>query len=196
MIGPDASVRAAFARGALAIAAHKPWKSVTIFDIADAARVTVSELAGLAPADAPDVLDDHFDRAAAADLSGVDRSQGLRDRLFDLAMKRFEAMEPHRAALLALEDGRDGVAVAAAFARAGRTARWLITLAGAPTDGVDGAAQVQALAVALTRAHRSWREDANGDFARTMATLDRSLRQTASWATRFGVKGWDEPAAP
>lgn len=193
MIGPDASARAAFARGVLAIAAAKPWRAVTIFDIADAARIPVSDLAGLAPSDAADVLDDHFDRAAAADVSGIDRAQTLRDRLFDLAMKRFEAMEPHRPALLALEEGRDGVAVAAAYGRAGRTARWLLTLAGAATEGVDGAAQVQALAVALTRAQRAWREDANGDFARTMAALDRSLRQTGSWASRLGMRGWDDP---
>lgn len=190
MMGPDASARAAFARGVLAIAASKPWRDVTIFDIADAAHVTVADLAGLAPGDAADVLDDHFDRLAAAEVSGADRAEPLRDRLFDLAMKRFEAMEPHRAALLALEENRDGVGVAAAFARAGRTARWLITLAGESVSGVDGTAQVQALAVALTRTHRAWREDKDGDFVRTMAALDKSLRQTETWASRLGVKGW------
>ena len=35
MIGPDAAARAAFARGTLALAAGKPWRDVTIFDIAD-----------------------------------------------------------------------------------------------------------------------------------------------------------------
>ncbi|MDX2233074.1 MAG: hypothetical protein NW200_01130 [Hyphomonadaceae bacterium] len=186
MIGPDAAARAAFAKGVLKLAGAKPWRDVTIFDIAEAAHVDVASLAGLSPADAPDVLDDHFDRAAAEGVTGIDHSQPLRDRVFDLAMKRFEAMEPHRGALLALERGRDGVAAAAAYARAGRSARWLLTLAGERVDGVDGAAKVQALAVTLTRGHQAWREDADGDFAKTMAALDRSLRQTEEWGERLG----------
>lgn len=186
MIGPDAQARAAFARGALKIAGSKPWREVTIFDIADAAKVEAASLAGVSPADAPDILDDHFDRAAAAGVTAVDRTQTLRDRVFDLAMKRFEAMEPHRAALLALDDGRDGVAIASAFGRAGRTARWLFTLAGENVDGVDGAAKVQGLAVVLTRAHSAWREDADGDFVKTMAALDKGLRSAESWSERLG----------
>jgi hypothetical protein len=186
MIGPDANARASFAQGVLKVAGVKPWRDVTIFDIAEAAHADVAGLAGLSPADAPDVLDDHFDRAAAEGVTGVDHSQPLRDRIFDLAMKRFEAMEPHRAALLALEQGRDGVAIAAAYARAGRTARWLMTLAGERVDGVDGAAKVQALAVSLTRAHQAWRDDADGDFVKTMAALDKSLRQIEDWTERLG----------
>ena len=186
MIGPDATARAAFARGVLAVAGAQAWREVTIFDIATAAQTDVAAVAGLSPADAPDILDDHFDRAAAADVTGIDRTQVLRDRVFDLAMKRFEAMEPHRAALLALEDGRDGVAIASAYARAGRTARWLFTLAGESVDGVDGAAKVQGLAVVLTRAHAAWRDDKDGDFAKTMAALDKGLRSAESWSDRLG----------
>ncbi len=186
MIGPDATARAAFARGVLKIAGAKPWREVTIFDIADAAKVEAASLAGFSPADAADSLDDHFDRAAAAGVTAVDRTQGLRDRVFDVAMKRFEAMEPHRTALLALEDGRDGVAIASAFGRAGRTARWLLTLAGESVDGVDGAAKVQGLAVVLTRAHSAWRDDKDGDFVKTMAALDKGLRQAETWSERLG----------
>lgn len=186
MIGPDAAAREAFARGVLAIAGGKPWRDVTIFDIAAAASVEVASLAGLSPGDASDILDDHFDRAAAAGVTGVDRTQILRDRVFDMAMKRFEAMEPHRAALLALEDNRDGVAIAQAFARAGRTAKWLLTLAGEAVDGVDGAAKVQGLAVVLTRARSAWRDDTAGDFAKTMAALDKGLRSAETWSERIG----------
>lgn len=187
MMGPDAAARAAFARGALALAAARAWKDVTIFDIADAAQTEIASLAGLSPSDAADVLDDHFDRAIALDLRTPDMTQSLRDRLFDLSMKRFEAMEPHRAALLSIETGRDGVAAAAAFARAGRTARWILTLAGERVDGIDGAAKVQGLAVVLTRSHQAWREDKDGDFVKTMAALDKGLRQAEEWSERFGL---------
>lgn len=188
MLGPDPAARAAFARGVLAIAAGRTWKDVTIFDIAAAAGTDVAALAGLSPADAADVLDDQFDREIAQGLREVDRTQTFRDRLFDLAMKRFEAMEPHRAALSAIEADRDGVAHASAFARAGRTARWILTLSGERVDGIDGAAKVQGLAVVLTRAREAWRADKDGDFARTMAALDKGLRQAEEWGARLGIK--------
>jgi hypothetical protein len=188
MIGPDPAARAAFAKGALALAADKPWRDVTIFDIAAAAQTHVAALAGLAPSDAADVVDDHFDRAAADGVTGIDATQGLRDRLFDLAMRRFEAMEPHRYAVIALDRTHDGLGQAQAFARAGRTARWLLTLAGESVEGVDGAAKVQGLAVVLTRARSAWKNDTDGDFVRTMAALDKGLREAETWAGRLGLR--------
>ncbi|KAF0182287.1 MAG: hypothetical protein FD124_2042 [Alphaproteobacteria bacterium] len=188
MIAPDPAARAAFAKGVLALAADRPWREVTIFDIAKAAETDIASLAGLAPSDASDILDDHFDRAAAQGVTSIDTTQGLRDRLFDLAMRRFEAMEPHRFAIIALDRTQDGLGQAQAFARAGRTARWLLTLAGETVDGVDGAAKVQGLAVVLTRAHAAWKNDADGDFTRTMAALDKGLRDAETWAERLGLK--------
>ena len=188
MISPDPAARAAFAKGVLALAAEKNWRDVTIFDIASAAGADVASLAGLAPSDAADVVADHFDRAAAAGVAGIDREQGLRDRLFDLAMRRFEAMEPHRFAVVALDRVQDGLGQAVAFARTGRTARWLLTLAGEAVDGVDGAAKVQGLAVVLTRAHAAWKSDTDGDFTHTMAALDKGLREAETWAGRLGLR--------
>lgn len=187
-MAPDPTARAAFARGVLALAGERNWRNVTIFDIANAANVEVAALAGLSPSDAADVVDDHFDRAAAKGVTAIDATQGLRDRLFDLAMRRFEAMEPHRFAVIALDRAMDGLGQAVAFARAGRTARWLLTLAGESVDGVDGAAKVQGLAVVLTRAHAAWKNDTDGDFVKTMAALDKGLRDAETWAGRLGLK--------
>lgn len=194
MISPDPAARAAFAKGVLALAADKTWRDITIFDIATAAGADVASLAGLAPSDAADVVADHFDRAAAAGVTSVDKEQGLRDRLFDLAMRRFEAMEPHRFAVLALDRVQDGLGQAVAFARTGRTARWLLTLAGEGVDGVDGAAKVQGLAVVLTRAQAAWKNDADGDFTRTMAALDKGLREAETWAGRLGLRTREKQA--
>jgi len=188
VIAPDAAARAAFARGVLAIAGERNWREVTIFDIAAAAKVEVAALAGLSPADASDIVDDHFDREAAKGVTAIDATQGLRDRLFDLAMRRFEALEPHRFAVIALDRVQDGLGQTLAFARAGRTARWLLTLAGESVEGVDGAAKVQGLAVVLTRAHAAWKNDTDGDFVKTMAALDKGLRDAETWAGRLGLK--------
>src|SRR5690606_26060825 len=122
--------------------------------------------------------DEMFDRAAG-EGDAPDPAAPARERLFDIVMRRFEAMEEARAGVLALEAAidRDPSAQAASFARAGRTARWLLALAGEAHDGVTLAARAQALAIALGQAKAAWRQDEGGDFSRTMAALDRALRR-------------------
>ncbi len=123
-------------------------------------------------------LDARFDQAAAAGVRGVDASEGARDRLFDAVMKRFEAMEPHKAAILAiraLERG-DPAARAALAARRLRSALWLLEAAGVGVLGLKGAARAAGLARILARVERVWRAD-GPDFTQTMAALDAALRQ-------------------
>lgn len=123
-------------------------------------------------------LDRRFDDAATAGVRGVDASEGARDRLFDAVMKRFEAMEPHKPALLAiraLEHG-DPAARAALAGRRLRSALWLLEAAGVRVLGLKGAARAAGLAGILARVERVWRKD-GPDFTQTMAALDAALRQ-------------------
>jgi ubiquinone biosynthesis protein COQ9 len=190
----DPAVRRALGKAALKLAAAGPWRAVTVFDLAQAMGVSPADLTGLAPSDALDAAEDHFDFATAAGLSSVDEKAIVRDRLFDIAMRRFEAMEADRAGLLALERALAGepVGQAALLARTGRSARWVMTLAGLDVGGAGGAARVQGLAYVLVQARAAWRLDDGGDFAKTMAALDRHLRQGEEWLQRFGMA----PAGP
>ncbi|MGE3302221.1 MAG: hypothetical protein AB7M12_03835 [Hyphomonadaceae bacterium] len=184
----DAAQRLLFAEAALALAAERGWRGTTVFDIAARAALPVADLAPLTPADAFDCVDELMDRAAAVGIIPPDLSMSPRERVFDAAMRRFEAMQARRAGVLALEAAldRDPAARAAAFARAGRTARWLLALAGEADEGVLGASRAQVLAFALGQAKAAWRRDDAGDYARTMAALDKALRRNESLFDQIG----------
>src|SRR5262249_31939119 len=144
-------------------------------------------------AEAVDCVEEAFDRAIADGVEELDPTQSVRDRLFELIMRRFEAMEPHRAAVLAMElcQDRDPILLAAAHQRHVRCAKWVLALAGLEADGMTGQARAQGLGVIIGQARAAWRGDDAGDFAKTMASLDKNLRRAEEmfgrWAG-FGAK--------
>lgn len=187
----DTSVRRDLARAALGLATCEPWRAVTIAKLAQQAGRPVGDLYDATLSDVLDCVEEAFDRAIADELPAVDPDQSVRDRLFDLIMRRFEAMELHRAAVLAMGEGleRDPVNLGLAHGRAARSARWVLMLAGLDAEGVSGQARVQGLAVIITQARAAWKGDKSGDFARTMASLDKNLRRAEEMFGRWGGFG-------
>ena len=187
------TLRRDLARAALAVAAHKPWRTVTLADLANEVSRPVSDFYAASLGEAADCAEEAFDRAIAEGVEELDPDQSVRDRLFELIMRRFEAMEPHRAAVLAMEQGqdRDPILLTAAHQRHVRCARWVLALAGLEADGMTGQARSQGLGVIIGQARAAWRGDDAGDFAKTMASLDRNLRRAEEmfgrWAG-FGAK--------
>ena len=156
------------ADAALALAAEGPWKDVTLRDIAAKAGIPFAQL--YARADGKPALlhriGTRFDRAALAAAEG--EGEDVHDRLFDAAMARVEAMEPHRAALIAISKG-PGVLVFAHHAP--RTARAILEAA-----GVDATPpRLAAMTAVWLRIVQVWRDD-EGALNRTMAEIDKRLK--------------------
>lgn len=167
----DAAARLAHA--ALTYAASRDWAAATLPALAEAAGVAVQDFHPHTLLDAAAAIEARFDKAVAEQPPNLEESP--RERLFDLCMRRFEAMEPHRRALLAMERA-DPLLRPQLVALSGRTALWILSaagLAGRPLEHLRGGP----LALILLRARDAWRKDDAGDFARTMATLDRDLRR-------------------
>lgn len=183
----DPAVRRDLARAALTLAAAGPWREVTLVKLADQSARPVSDFYGASIGEAVDCVEEAFDRAIADNTDALDPGQSVRDRLFELIMRRFEAMEPHRAAVLAMEQGvdRDPTLMAAAHQRSVRCARWVLALAGLEADGMTGQARAQGLGVIIGQARAAWRGDDAGDFAKTMASLDRNLRRAEEMFGRW-----------
>lgn len=195
----DSSIRRDLARAALSLAAATPWRELTLARLADVAARPVSDFYGASLWDAVDCVEEAFDRAIADSTEELDPQQTVRDRLFELIMRRFEAMEQHRAAVFAMEQGldRDPTLMASAHQRHVRCARWVLALAGLEADGMTGQARAQGLAVIIGQARIAWRGDSAGDFAKTMASLDKNLRRAEEmfgrWAG-FEAKKADDAA--
>lgn len=190
----DSAVRRDLARAALSVAGTGPWSAVTLARLAGEAGRPLADFYGASLAEAVDCVEEAFDRAIAE--APLDPAQSVRDRLFDLIMKRFEAMEPHRAAVLAMEQGldRDPILLGAAHQRNVRSARWVLAVAGLEADGMTGNARAQGLGVIIGQARLAWRGDTAGDFAKTMASLDRNLRRAEEMFGRWA--GFEAKAKP
>jgi hypothetical protein len=181
----DPALRRDLARAALTLAATTPWREATLARLAEEAGRPLADFYGASLGEAVDCAEEAFDRAIAE--VALDPGQSVRDRLFDLIMRRFEAMEPHRVAVLAMEQGqdRDPVLMGAGHQRHVRCARWVLVLAGLEADGMTGQARAQGLGVIIGQARAAWRGDDAGDFAKTMASLDKNLRRAEEMFGRW-----------
>lgn len=184
---PDLSDRLIDA--ALRLAAERGWRQVTLAEIARAAGASLAETYRVMPSRGA-VLDAFARRIDAEVLAAEaveEDSVRPRDRLFDVLMRRFDALQRHRAAVAAIirDSWTDPLALAAAAPQLLRSMSWMGEAAGLGMDGLGGAARTKAIAAAWVLALRTWLEDETPDLSRTMASLDQRLR----WAERCGLFG-------
>src|SRR6266850_5268837 len=100
-----------------------------------------------------------------------------RERLFDVLMRRIEALEPHKAAVrsLARSVARNPGLAVALNGLAVRSQQWMLTAADISAAGPKGMLRAQGLAVLFAGVLRTWMDDDDPGHARTMAALDRAL---------------------
>ena len=176
-----AARREAVLDAAMALAAARGWRRVALADIAAESGLSLSELYDAFPSKGA-ILSFMGSRIDAKVLAGTGADmaeEGKRDRLFDVLMRRFDAVSPYRQGLRALlaESRRDpGLALAAA-PRLLRSMAWSLEAAGIRTSGIAGALRVKALAALYLSVMRVWVDDESPDMAGTMAALDGRLRR-------------------
>jgi hypothetical protein len=128
------------------------------------------------------VLDALARRADEAMLGiGPDELDGMtpRERVFELVMRRFDALAPYKGGLRALrrDAGGDLGLAGRALGNLGRATAWLADASGAELGPLRRAGAGPVLAVVYGRAFDAWLEDDTPDLARTLAELDKGLRQ-------------------
>jgi ubiquinone biosynthesis protein COQ9 len=175
---------------ALKLAETMPWADITLMDIAREAGLTLLDLKGeVASKDQiiaafGKAVDDEVLRRSqpqAGTASPANDSEPARDRVFGVIMSRFDILQPYRKALKnILHDGGASLAPAA-LGRMLRSQHWMLAAAGVTTDGVGGAMRVAGLAAVYADAFRTWLDDDDPGMAKTMAVLDRRLRNGERW---------------
>ena len=183
---------------ALALVATEGWRQVSLAAIAAAAglpilqvyRIFRSKQAILA------ALYRRVDAIVLAEPPAAEADERPRDRLFDLLMRRFDALQPYKPALEVLrrELPMDPPTALCAVASLLRSMRWMLEAADIPTGGVRGAVAVKLATAAYLSAMRVWQRDDSPDLARTMASLDARLRRIERWlAAARSTRRGDEP---
>ena len=169
---------------ALGLAAGKPWREISLAEIAEAAGLPLSEVYPVFPSKAK-VLAGYGRRVDAAVLAGEEagaREGSARDRLFDVLMRRFDALGPDKAAVRSIlcdlcRDPTIGLCGLCPFAR---SMACMLEAADLSSQGLRGGLRVKALGAIYLATLRVWLRDESEDLARTMAALDRNLRR-AEW---------------
>jgi ubiquinone biosynthesis protein COQ9 len=165
----------------LAEAAAVGWRRLTMESVAARAGSGLGVLLLQVPTKTHLALRflDHVDARTLAPVKAVDPQDSPRDRLFEILMRRFDALNEHRDGARALVSGvaRDPMTAAAGLCRLERSFAAMLAAAGISADGLLGCARVQGLKAVAAFALRAWMTDDSADLAKTMAALDRALNQ-------------------
>src|SRR5580704_3207267 len=178
-LSADAPEREKIIAAFLALLAEKPIERIGLADIAAEAGVSLAAFRGefSSPLSIYAAHIKSIDRAVlAADLSDM-AEEPPRERLFDVLMRRLEAMAPHRDAVRSLLRSamRNPPLTVALNGLAVRSQQWMLTAAGINASGPRGMLRAQGLALLFGSVLRVWTRDDDPGLARTMAALDRAL---------------------
>ena len=170
---------------ALACIARQGWRRLSLADIAAEAGLPILRVYRMFSSKSA-ILRGFFrriDETVLASPPEGEPDERPRDRVFDLLMRRFDALTPYRAAIevLGRELLTDPLAALATGAGLLRSMRWMLEAAGISGEGIGGMVAVRLTAAAYLATARVWVRDESPDLAPTMAALDRRLRGIERW---------------
>jgi AcrR family transcriptional regulator len=165
---------------ALDLAAGVGWRSLSLAEIADDAGVSLAEAYAAYPTKAS-ILAGFISRIDRKVLSGgvAEKEDSVRDRLFEVLMRRFDALTPHKDAVAGIlrDLPSDPAAILATAPQLANGMAWMVEAAGLSSSGLRGAIRVKGVTLIYLNTLRVWLRDDSADMARTMASLDQSLRR-------------------
>ena len=168
---------------ALAVAAERGWRHATLSDIAAQAGCGLADVYRHFPSKGAVMRASvaRIDAAVLSETGAGGEDESFRDRLFDLLMRRYDALKPHRAVIEACwrdlrRDPLSGAPLAPALAR---SMAWMLEAAGAPARRPFDLLRVKLLAGIHLSVMRVWLRDDSEDLGRTMASLDKALKRWA-----------------
>jgi AcrR family transcriptional regulator len=174
---------------ALELAASRGWAEVALADIAAAAELSLAELYALYPSKAAILaaFSRDVDRRVLAGVGEAVTAEDetARDRLFDVLMRRFDALDAHKAGVEAVlrASRSDPLAVVAGTGQLLRSMSLMLESAGISSTGLVGLLRTKALAAIYLATMRDWLRDDTADKAKTMAALDGRLRRAERCAS-------------
>ena len=163
---------------ALELSVSLGWQRLTLAAIAEETGLDVADVRAQFPHKAAILqgLIRRIDDQALKD--GADEGSSHRDRLFDLLMRRFDALNPLKPAVAAIarEAWCDPAAVLVTGPSMWCSMARMLDGAGIKTRSLLGPARIKGLGLIYANAFRVWLGDDSEDMAKTMAALDKGLR--------------------
>lgn len=178
------------------VAAHG-WPGLTMRRVAAASGIDPAEIRRRCPTPC-DLLALHGRVVDQLVLEGTAPDEAPdantpRDRVFDVLMRRIDALQPHRAGILRLLDDlrQDPLLGLVLLAALPRSMAWMLEAAALGTGGLAGLARAKGLTAVWLATLRAWVEDDSADLGQTMAALDRALDRAEQVARMLRLEPGD-----
>ncbi len=188
----------------LVLIAEKGYANVALRDVAAGAGLGLAELYRRYP-DKAALVAGFLARIDAEVIAGTpatsDPEETVRDRLFEVLMRRFDALRPYRAAVQAIRRASLGdPLLALSLAPAvRRSMAAMLEAAGVPSDGVAGALRQSGLLAIYQAVSQVFARDETTDSSKTMAALDSRLKRAEKWVQfidKYTKRPPSEPVEP
>ncbi|WP_119422161.1 TetR family transcriptional regulator [Desertibaculum subflavum] len=177
---------------ALGLFEARGYAAVALADIAESAGLSLAALLRQHPGKSA-LIATWLGRidAGMLDAAKTAEDETPRDRLFEVIMARLDLLAPRKPLIRAL--GRSALCdpdLACTLALAlRRSLRWMLAAARIETEGLRGFVVRRGLSAIYADTIRVWLADPSEDAARTMAHLDKRLRQAAGLLGRLPRRG-------
>jgi len=174
---PQAALREALLR----MVAAGGWRDLSYADIAKDAGLSLAAAYHAYPSKAAILtgIGRDIDARLFGSLDEDPLDGSAKDRLFDLLMRRFDALNEHREAYAALawELPRTPFEGGCLLFQLRRSLANMLEAAGLSASGLRGALRIEGLGAIYACALRVWLKDETADLSKTMAELDKRLVQ-------------------
>jgi AcrR family transcriptional regulator len=171
--------RALIVEALMALAGERRWEDVTISDVAARAGLSLSQFRDCFPSKGAALagFSRRIDKLVLDGATGELGEESPRDRLFDVLMRRLDAMAPYKEGVRGIAEWarRDPVSAVALNGVALNSMRFMLEAAGLDSEGPLGAVKLQGLVLAWGRVLDVWLLDEEPGLDRTMAALDAEL---------------------
>jgi AcrR family transcriptional regulator len=174
----------------MALLAEQSFEQIGLAEVASRAGIKLSQLRAEFGSTLA-ILGAHIKDIDRAVLAGGDADmddESPREKLFDVLMRRLEALAPYKAAVRSLmHSARRNPGLALALnAMTARSQRWMLEAAGIGASGPRGALRAQGAALMFARVLGVWFDDDEPGLDRTMAALGRGLASAERWDSFVG----------
>ncbi len=171
------------------LAAERDWDDISISDIAERATVSLADFRDAFPSKGAVLggLARKIDRAVLEGSTKDLSEEAAKERLFDVLMRRLDALAPYKLGVEAVFDWarKNPIAATALNGVALNSMRFMLEAAGIDAEKRLGALKLQGLVIAWMRVLNTWFKDDDPGLARTMAALDRELSRGETLSSRL-----------
>jgi ubiquinone biosynthesis protein COQ9 len=187
----DDDFDAALIGAAFTLGAEAGWRKVSAAAAARHAGLDLAQARSRFPGRAA-ILKRFGAAADAHALTGALQDGSVKDRLFDILLRRFDFLQTHRPGVVALlrvlplEPGLGAWLSAETL----RSMGWMLEGAGVSSRGIRGELAKRGLSLVWAWGIRAWLRDESEDLAATMAAVDVALGRAEQIASRLNRDGF------